>query len=87
MPDLAAGATRRLWLARVVQTGQVLDHRLMLDRVLSGKRFAAAQPLVSLAKSVLLRFPQLAVIPAYAIGIGVRPEHAPEFARRASAPD
>lgn len=28
------------------------------------------------------RLPWLAAIPAYLVGVGVRPEHAPEFARR-----
>jgi hypothetical protein len=31
------------------------------------------------------RFPQLSVVPAYLIGVGLRPEHAPAFARRAPA--
>jgi hypothetical protein len=28
------------------------------------------------------RLPWLSVVPAYFIGIGIRPEHAPAFARR-----
>ncbi|WP_044505764.1 hypothetical protein, partial [Mycobacterium simiae] len=28
------------------------------------------------------RLPWLAVLPAYFIGVGVRPEHAPDWARR-----
>jgi hypothetical protein len=30
------------------------------------------------------RLPWLSVLPAYFIGVGVRPEHAPAFARRGS---
>jgi hypothetical protein len=29
------------------------------------------------------RFPRLQVVPAYLVAIGLRPEHAPKFARRA----
>ncbi len=32
---------------------------------------------------VLAHFPQLSAVPAYLMGVGVRPEHAPQFARRA----
>jgi hypothetical protein len=35
---------------------------------------------------ILARFPQLSAIPAYLMGVGVRPEHAPQFARRAPQP-
>jgi hypothetical protein len=32
--------------------------------------------------SLVQRFPALSVVPAYLIGVGVRSEHAPRFARR-----
>jgi hypothetical protein len=35
---------------------------------------------------VLAHLPQLSAIPAYLMGVGVRPEHAPQFARRAPQP-
>jgi hypothetical protein len=47
----------------------------------SGKTPAPGKSLYLLA-----RFPQLSAIPAYLMGVGVRPEHAPAFARRASQP-
>jgi hypothetical protein len=32
--------------------------------------------------ALIRRLPWLSVIPAYLVGVGVRPEHAPDFARR-----
>jgi 2-polyprenyl-6-methoxyphenol hydroxylase-like FAD-dependent oxidoreductase len=82
--DLAAVQRRRDFPTRVVQTGQVLGHRLVLDRVLAGKNLnlRGGETLLS----IVARFPQLSVIPAYSLGIGVRPEHAPDFARRTPQP-
>jgi hypothetical protein len=34
------------------------------------------------AVALIRRLPWLSVIPAYLVGVGVRPEHAPDFARR-----
>lgn len=34
---------------------------------------------------VIARFPQISAIPAYVMGIGVLPEHAPPFARRSAS--
>jgi 2-polyprenyl-6-methoxyphenol hydroxylase-like FAD-dependent oxidoreductase len=80
--DLAAVQRRRIWPTRIVQTGQIAGHRLVLDRVLAGKRLNGGSRLLSMLPRLLSRFPQLSVVPAYAMGVGVRPEHAPEFARR-----
>ena len=82
--DLAAVQRRRDWPARVVQTGQVLGHRLVLDRVLDRKNLNLRGGKTLL--SIVARFPQLSVIPAYWLGIGVRAEHAPDFARRTPQP-
>ena len=82
--DLAAVQRRRNWPAQVVQTGQVLGHRLVLDRVLDRKNLNLRGGKTLL--SIVARFPQLSMIPAYSMGIGVRPEHAPEFARRTPQP-
>jgi hypothetical protein len=35
--------------------------------------------------ALVRRLPQLSVVPAYLIGVGLRPEHAPAFARRTPA--
>jgi 2-polyprenyl-6-methoxyphenol hydroxylase-like FAD-dependent oxidoreductase len=82
--DLAAVQRRRNWPTQVVQTGQILGHRLMLDRVLARKNLNLRGGTTLL--SIAARFPQLSVIPAYSMGIGVRPEHAPDFARRTPQP-
>jgi hypothetical protein len=37
------------------------------------------------ALALLRRVPQVSRLPAYLIGVGLRPEHAPDFARRPAA--
>jgi 2-polyprenyl-6-methoxyphenol hydroxylase-like FAD-dependent oxidoreductase len=76
--DLAAVQRRREFPTAVTQTLQRFLHAVMLRAMGSGKT-----PSSSKALSILARFPQLSVIPAYLMGVGVRPEHAPAFARRA----
>jgi 2-polyprenyl-6-methoxyphenol hydroxylase-like FAD-dependent oxidoreductase len=79
--DLAAVQRRRAWPARVVQRGQVLGHRRGLDRLVAGKPVGSGKRIRVLA-SLVGRIPALSALPAYVVGVGVRPEHAPEFARR-----
>jgi 2-polyprenyl-6-methoxyphenol hydroxylase-like FAD-dependent oxidoreductase len=76
--DLAAVQRRREFPTAVTQTFQRFLHRAMLRAMDSGKTPAPGKALYLLA-----RFPQLSAIPAYLMGVGVRPEHAPQFARRA----
>ncbi|MGC7096705.1 FAD-dependent oxidoreductase [Amycolatopsis lurida] len=76
--DLARVRARR-WLPTVaVQLLQRLLHRAVMRPVMAGRRDGPPKPMMA----VLTRFPALSVVPAYLIGIGLRPEHAPEFARR-----
>jgi 2-polyprenyl-6-methoxyphenol hydroxylase-like FAD-dependent oxidoreductase len=75
--DLAAVQRRRVPATVVTQTLQRLLHAVM-ERAMD-RRLGAPTKLLS----VLACFPQLSVIPAYLMGVGVRPEHAPMFARRA----
>lgn len=77
--DLAKVRARRLLPTVVVQTVQRLLHRAVLGPVMRGERNGPPPVMVKL----LSRFPRLSIVPAYVIGVGVRPEHAPEFARRA----
>jgi hypothetical protein len=77
---LAAVQRRREFPTAVTQTLQRFLHWAMLRAIDSGKT-----PSPTKALRVLARFPQLAGIPAYLMGVGVRPEHAPQFARRAPA--
>jgi 2-polyprenyl-6-methoxyphenol hydroxylase-like FAD-dependent oxidoreductase len=79
--DLAAVQRRRSAAAAAIQTLQRGIHKVM-DRALGGRSFRGSSRLLP----VLARFPQLSVIPAYVMGVGVRPEHAPEFARRSPQP-
>ena len=78
--DLAAVQRRRVPATVVTQTLQRLLHAVM-ERAMD-RRLGAPTKLLS----VLACFPQLSVIPAYLMGVGVRPEHAPMFARRAPQP-
>jgi 2-polyprenyl-6-methoxyphenol hydroxylase-like FAD-dependent oxidoreductase len=79
--DLAAVQRRREFPTAVTQTFQRFLHWAMLHAMDSGKTPAPGKSLYLLA-----RFPQLSAIPAYLMGVGVRPEHAPAFARRAPQP-
>jgi len=79
---LAAVQHRRKLPAVVTQGVQRLMHRVM-RRVLLGGRMPNLSPTQARAIAALFgRLPALSVIPAYAIGVGLRPERAPEFARR-----
>jgi hypothetical protein len=53
-------------------------HRGLVEPVLDGRRLGPPKAVLAL----LRRVPQLSFVPAYLIGIGLRPEHAPAFARR-----
>jgi 2-polyprenyl-6-methoxyphenol hydroxylase-like FAD-dependent oxidoreductase len=79
--DLAAVQRRREFPTAVTQTLQRFLHAGMSRAIDSGKTPAPNKLL-----RVLARFPQLSAIPAYLMGVGVRPEHAPTFARRAPQP-
>jgi 2-polyprenyl-6-methoxyphenol hydroxylase-like FAD-dependent oxidoreductase len=68
---LRAVQRRREWPARVVQTVQVALHKNVLERILA----TTGPPAPPLAARVLDRFSVLRGIPAYAVGIGPRPEH------------
>jgi 2-polyprenyl-6-methoxyphenol hydroxylase-like FAD-dependent oxidoreductase len=78
--DLASVQRRRVPATVVIQTLQRLLH-LLMDRATGGR-----MPTPGKLLRVLARFPQLSVVPAYLMGVGIRPEHAPEFARRAPQP-
>lgn len=75
--DLEAVQRRREFAARATQAGQQLVHR-GIDALLAG---GSPLELPRAAAAVLRRLPWLAAVPAYLVGVGVRPEHAPAFAR------
>ncbi|MGW4586875.1 FAD-dependent oxidoreductase [Amycolatopsis thermoflava] len=75
--DLAKVQKRREWPTRVAQRAQLGEHEMLLKPALEGTLTRVPPPL-----RAVQRFPLLAVVAAYLGGIGVRPEHAPAFARR-----
>ena len=78
--DLAAVRRRRLFPTAVTQAVQ-----RVLQRQLLGPLVRGADPTPPAALFELIRrLPWLSVVPAYFVGVGVRPEHAPAFARRGS---
>jgi 2-polyprenyl-6-methoxyphenol hydroxylase-like FAD-dependent oxidoreductase len=76
--DLAGVRRRRLGPTVVVQLLQRLLHRALVVPILEGRRMGPPGRALALAR----RVPQLSVVPAYLVGVGLRPEHAPDFARR-----
>ncbi|MCV7442730.1 FAD-dependent oxidoreductase [Mycobacterium paraense] len=76
--ELAAVGRRRVVPTAVTQAVQ----RVLAARLL-GPLLRGADPTPPAALFALVeRLPWLSVVPAYFIGVGVRPEHAPAFARR-----
>jgi 2-polyprenyl-6-methoxyphenol hydroxylase-like FAD-dependent oxidoreductase len=79
--DLAAVRARRILPTVLVQGLQRLLHRGLVAPIVEGRRMGPPKPVLAL----LRRVPQVSFVPAYLIGIGLRPEHAPQFARRGAA--
>ncbi|MGH3633414.1 FAD-dependent oxidoreductase [Mycobacterium sp.] len=75
--DLAAVRRRRALPTAVTQLVQRVLHRL-LGPILRGENPRPPTALLS----VIEWLPWLSGVPAYFVGVGVRPEHAPAFARR-----
>ncbi|MFD1150892.1 FAD-dependent oxidoreductase [Saccharothrix hoggarensis] len=78
-----AKVRRRRWFPTAVT--QAFQRRIQ-DSFLKGTlegTSSAARGRVPFAIRLLRRFPVLQAVPAYLVGIGLRPEHAPRFARRA----
>jgi 2-polyprenyl-6-methoxyphenol hydroxylase-like FAD-dependent oxidoreductase len=80
--DLAKVQRRRLLPTVVVQGGQRLLHARVLGPALSGEIEIVGATKLPLPVRLAQRFPKLRRIPAYVVGRGIRPEHAPAFARR-----
>ncbi|MEH3139309.1 MAG: FAD-dependent oxidoreductase [Mycobacterium kyogaense] len=78
--DLARVRRRRIAATALTQALQrQLDARL-LGPVVRGEEGVTGPPAGLLR--IMQRVPWLSVVPAYLVGVGVRPERAPEFARR-----
>jgi 2-polyprenyl-6-methoxyphenol hydroxylase-like FAD-dependent oxidoreductase len=76
--ELAAVRRRRMPAAMLIQGVQRLLHRRLIVPVLHGENGSPPAALVNLVR----RLPFLSAIPAYVVGVGIRPERAPVFARR-----
>jgi 2-polyprenyl-6-methoxyphenol hydroxylase-like FAD-dependent oxidoreductase len=76
--ELAAVRARRLLPTILVQALQRLMHRGLVAPIVEGRRMGPPKPVLALLRHV----PQISWVPAYLVGIGLRPEHAPEFAKR-----
>ncbi len=81
--DLAAVRRRRALPAAVTQAVQRVLQRALLGPLLRGADPMPPGALLALVE----RLPWLSAVPAYFVGVGFRPEHAPAFARRDSAGD
>src|SRR5262249_1654482 len=79
--DLAAVQRRRVLPTMVTQALQRLLHAAM-DRARSGTMPSATRRLWP----ILARFPQLSAVPAYLMGVGVKPDHDAEAPPRAPQP-
>ncbi|GAA4776968.1 FAD-dependent oxidoreductase [Actinomycetospora chlora] len=78
----AARVQRRRWLPTVAtQTAQRLAHRVVVRAALGGG--ALGRDRLPAPLRLLRRLPALQVVPARLVGVGVLPEHAPVWARRA----
>ena len=75
--ELAAVHRRRLLPTVATQTVQRVLHRQVLVPVLAGRQ---ATPPAALLK-LIERVPALTTVPAYLVGVGLLPQHAPSFAR------
>ncbi|MFV2020243.1 FAD-dependent oxidoreductase [Micromonospora sp. LOL_023] len=80
--ELAGVQARRALPTVVVQAMQQALHRNLVRPILDGRRAGPPAPVLTLMR----RLPQASLLPAYLIGIGPRPEDAPDFARRPPAP-
>jgi 2-polyprenyl-6-methoxyphenol hydroxylase-like FAD-dependent oxidoreductase len=78
--DLVRVQVRRWGPTLLTQQLQRVVHRVVLKPVLAGapRRGPGSRRLTRVAR----RFPRLSAVPAYLVGIGALPEHAPSFARR-----
>jgi 2-polyprenyl-6-methoxyphenol hydroxylase-like FAD-dependent oxidoreductase len=79
--DLAAVRRRRAFATAVTQAVQRVLQSRLLGPLLRGADPTPPAALLGLVE----RLPWLSVVPAYFIGVGVRPERAPAFARRRSS--
>jgi 2-polyprenyl-6-methoxyphenol hydroxylase-like FAD-dependent oxidoreductase len=76
--DLAKVRLRRILPTVATQTVQRILHSRLLEPVLQGHEARPPEALTRLVE----RVPALTAVPAYVVGVGLLPQHAPDFARR-----
>ncbi|NIH84947.1 FAD-dependent oxidoreductase [Amycolatopsis granulosa] len=76
--DLARVRRRRVAPTVLVQAIQRAMHRVVIRPVIEGRRNGPPRALVAMMNAV----PAARLIPAYLAGVGLLPEHAPDWARR-----
>jgi 2-polyprenyl-6-methoxyphenol hydroxylase-like FAD-dependent oxidoreductase len=74
-PLLAQVEKRRLLPTRLTQAAQVAIQNRLLSPVLAGRGSDAAPMELPWPLKLMRRWPLLQALPAYAVGVGVRPEH------------
>jgi 2-polyprenyl-6-methoxyphenol hydroxylase-like FAD-dependent oxidoreductase len=72
---LARVEKRRLLPTRVTQAAQVAVQNRVLRPVLAAQSASAAPMTVPWPLKLMKRWPLLQALPAYAVGVGLRPEH------------
>ena len=80
--DLAKVQRRRLLPTVITQGAQRFLHARVLKPALAGDIEIARATTLPLPVRLIRRFPKLRRVPAFFVGRGIRPEHAPDFARR-----
>jgi 2-polyprenyl-6-methoxyphenol hydroxylase-like FAD-dependent oxidoreductase len=80
--DLAAVRRRRLLPTVVTQALQRVLHARLIGPILDGKSTTPPRPVLAAFSAA----PWLSALPAYLVGVGARPERAPDFARRLPRP-
>ncbi|WP_226364818.1 FAD-dependent oxidoreductase [Pseudonocardia sp. ICBG162] len=80
--DLGRVRNRRLLPTVLVQGLQRIMHRNIAGPALAGRLDGPPAPLLRLMRAV----PAAQIVPAYLVGVGFRPERAPDFARREPVP-
>lgn len=74
---------RRRWLPTVfTQAFQRIAHRLVIATTIAEDEAGPRPTSAPTPLRLMQRFPSLQAIPGYFVGIGLLPEHAPDFARR-----
>jgi 2-polyprenyl-6-methoxyphenol hydroxylase-like FAD-dependent oxidoreductase len=86
MTRLRAVQWRRWPPTVLTQAFQRLAHRVVIETSIADDEAAPRPTTAPAPLRIMQRFPVLQAIPGYLVGIGLLPEHAPDFARRTSRP-